>query len=147
MPILHGQHDGNRALVPVAILGTTNDGGLTLPSSEDLAAFRALVDTGATGTAVTGRVVSSAQLKPISKRKVLGVSGAMISNVYQFRLGFVLQNQSPDGSAETGISFVGGMLQGTELAGEHDFDVLLGMDVLRHCQLTLLPSRQFTIAF
>ena len=77
----------------------------------------AVWDTGATCTVIDKRVVQKCGLKPITKKKVRGVFGEGLSNVYQVNVGL------PNGVMIEGIEAIESNFD--------SFDVLIGMDIIR----------------
>jgi predicted aspartyl protease len=60
--------------------------------------YMALVDTGASSSCISPRVVTDLGLQPFGKIPVSGVHGAVPTNVYQFVVGFVIpQRRHPTG--------------------------------------------------
>ena len=82
--------------------------------------YRALIDTGATSTCISEKVVSDLNLQSTGLSKVNTASGVAIQQQYIFAVQVPMQNGTPIFST-----------QGTVMPVTSDkFDVLLGMDVL-----------------
>ena len=91
--------------------------------------YSALVDTGASCTCITSKVVSDVGLAPIGKQPVGGVHGKKIVNQYQFQVALVF----PQSQAATGLVSANAMaifVTGVEFDFPGGFDVLLGRDVI-----------------
>jgi Aspartyl protease len=93
--------------------------------------YTALIDTGASCTCISNKVVQDVSLNPTGKAPVSHAHGATAVNTYQFQVAFLFpQNISPSGIAQTQVMTL--LVNGTEFtppAGAA-FDVLLGRDVL-----------------
>lgn len=98
-------------------IGIANNEALGRP--QEVKAYSAIWDTGATNTGVTPRVVSECGLVPIGQTRVVGVHGEELSNVYLIDVH--LPNRMT--VREITASEVPG------LTGRLD-DVLIGMDVI-----------------
>lgn len=127
------RHDGRRLVVPVIVYppltGTTFEG----------VAGNALIDTGSTTTGVTARIARTLGLRSIGKRPASTVGGERQIDRYIFRVG--LNGRADDGDAPT-FPYVFEEVVGSELLDTFSFDVLLGMDILRQCELHIGPGNQ-----
>jgi len=96
----------------------------------NLSLYMALVDTGASCTCITDKIIKAVGLNPIGKTQVGGVHGAGTTNSYQFQLGLVFpQSQAPTGTVVADVSMF--QINGIEFKPTGGgFDVLLGRDVL-----------------
>jgi len=81
-------------------------------------AFRAIWDTGATGTVITDQVVTRCGLTQITMKNVQGVGGSKLSEVYVVNVGL------PNGVAFHNVNVTKGDL------GNGGPDVLIGMDII-----------------
>jgi hypothetical protein len=131
------------AIFPPSSLGTSPLPAIT--SGPHL--YMALVDTGASSTCISTKIVNDLALPPTGKMPVAGVHGSMPANTYQFIVGFILpQRQDATGTILANITPF--PVDGIEFANIGcGFDVLLGRDVLCRGQLTLSFSGQFVICF
>jgi hypothetical protein len=71
MPYLHDQHDGRAAIIEVAIVDAARYHGhkeSRHPILRGVKPYKALIDTGATTTMITERVVDELHLQPVNKR-------------------------------------------------------------------------------
>jgi hypothetical protein len=59
----------------------------------------ALLDTGASSTCISSKVVDEVSLQPTGKMPVIGVHGRTPTNTYQFTVGLIVpQGQDPSGA-------------------------------------------------
>jgi hypothetical protein len=136
MPCIWGTHNKSQIFVTVAIVPTqwVTGGAVTPPSGASFSVFQALVDSGATSTAISAKVANTVGLQPIGKINVFGVSGSKYHNCYTFHVGFLIGKvtQGPGGGQFQGqVAVFQDVIQGAELAlGQGGFDVLLGMDII-----------------
>lgn len=100
---------------PTQIVGDQND----------MHVFNGLLDTGASRTCISARVVSNVGLVPTGKVQILGVTGAKLVNEYRFGIGFLIAQASQP---------TGEITSQWEMMPIHGsfFDVLVGRDIL--CQ-------------
>lgn len=102
------------------------------PDLSSLKMFTALIDTGASTTCLSQRVVQDVGLSPIGMVQMVGATGQKAMRQFAFSVGFLHgQHQNPDGTINGQVAFM--TTRGMEFdAGGSTFDVLLGRDVL--CQ-------------
>jgi hypothetical protein len=91
----------------------------------------ALIDTGSTMTGIKRRVAESRNLVGRGKRPIGGIGGEEQAERYLFRIALF-----GDGAAPT-HPFAFDDVLGFELKDSFGFDVLLGMDILSHCDFEL----------
>lgn len=132
------RHDGRRLVVPVIIYPPLT--GAMLQGIEG----RALIDTGSTTTGVTARVAERLGLRGIGKRLVATVGGEKLIERYIFRIG--LNGHASDSDAPT-FPYIFEEVDGFELLDSFAFDALLGMDILRQCELLMMPGDRCRITF
>lgn len=102
----------------------------------DVAMFRALVDTGATITSISQKVVDTLSLIPDGWKYVTGVHGSSQNPTYTVALSVPI-SELVDGGDELTFSR-GRNLDAALLAFQpSEFDVLLGMDLLEGFHLTI----------
>jgi Aspartyl protease len=115
------------------------DGNMTM--------YMALVDSGASSTCISSRIVKEVGLSPIGKIQVAGVHGSTPTNSYQFAVGFIL----PVRQEATGAIFgnmTGFVVDGTEFVNDGcGFDVLLGRDILCKGSFHMSFDGHFLICF
>jgi hypothetical protein len=109
--------------------------------------YMALLDTGASSTCVSRKVVEEVGLRPTGKMPVIGVHGSTPTNTYQFTVGFIVpQGQDATGALLADLTMFA--VDGIEFANVGcGFDVLLGRDVLCRGQFTMTFNGQFVICF
>lgn len=99
--------------------------------------YTALLDTGASGTCVSTKVVKAHSLPPTGKIPVIGVHGTAAVNTYHFGLGVLFPKaQSPAGALIGDMQIM--LVDGTEFDNTGcGFDILAGRDFLLRGSLTL----------
>ena len=118
-----------------------------LPSGQaDGHLFNGLLDTGASATCISARVISNVELSPTGRVEMLGATGKSLVNEYFFGVGFQIAEMSqPTGqtSAEWEVIPVRGTF--FEGAGS-SFDVLIGRDILCRGVFTLAFNGHGTLS-
>ncbi len=122
---IEGRHDGRRILLDVAVFGTFG-----LPAVRQVTA-RALIDTGATKSGIAPRIITELGLDPLENRPLMVATELRLVKFYLFRIG-LYSNQS-----DRQLPFVFDESDGFQIGAAHDFEVLLGMDILRQCDFSL----------
>lgn len=97
-------------------------------------AVKVLFDTGATGSAIISRVAKDLNLIPISQSQLQTASGLSTVNIYEINLLLPLPT--------TEMTF-GGKVKVSEIADNNNFDVIIGMDIIRMGVL-IVSSNTFT---
>lgn len=138
MPSLSGRHDGRRILIPVAVLRSDNPADLTFVHGT------ALLDTGATSSGIGSRIVEELKLESYAKRRLVVATEDRMVDYFLFRLGLFAPDD-PAGAIR--LPYVFAETDGFAIRASKDFDVLLGMDVLRQCDLNLRRSGTWTLQF
>ncbi|MDO6416025.1 aspartyl protease family protein [Sphingomonas sp. BIUV-7] len=125
-----------RPLLPVLILS---------PDVNDLRTVDAvaLVDTGATASAVTRDLAERLALPVIGKRLVASAHGDQHVDRYIFRIGIRL----PREGEMPAFPFVFEAVEGFRIRSGFAFDALLGMDVLSQCDLTISGGQTGILRF
>lgn len=118
-------HDGCRIVLPVLILEPSPS-----VSFEGHQGF-ALLDTGSTASGVTKRVAKKLGLVGRGKRPIGSAQGEGQAERYLFRVGVHGDKGSPT------LPYVFDDVIGFELVDSFRFDALIGMDILKHCDLEL----------
>ena len=98
---------------------------------------RALLDTGATVSGIGPRIISQLDLTSYGKKRLKSATDEAFVDYYLFRIGL---QASPDPfSADSSIRlpYLFGELDGFSWGRAADFDVILGMDVLSACDVSL----------
>jgi hypothetical protein len=129
------RHDGRRILLPVLVLPPT--------PSTDLTGFEgtALVDTGSTTSGLTPRVAGALALTKRGKRPLGSAQGEGQAERYLFRIGVRPAMQAP------AFPYVFEDIVGFELAETFQFDALLGMDVLKQCDISIYRTGMCALIF
>lgn len=130
MPELSFRHDGRRVLLEIAVL---KPGGW-----EDFrwVTATALLDTGATVSGLGAPLIRKLGLVSYGKRVLKSARDEAPVPYFIFRLGLFpdVHSPAPDGLR---VPFVFSELDGFGWMRDADFDAILGMDVLRQCDLRM----------
>ena len=103
----------------------------------------ALVDTGSTISGVPGRVIEQLRLDRLGKRPLGSAQGEGQAERCGFRLGLF----ATDAETAPGFPFVFDAVVGFELADSFAYDALIGMDILRQCDLQMDRSGRCRLLF
>ena len=130
MPTFVKQVENNRVLIQVLAAVEADDSAL-------VHRFAALVDTGATMTAITSRLAAQIGVAPVGRGSFLPASGEPVdTNLFGLHLAIPVDTPTDEGEVHTFA--VGGPLVVFELPYQPpDHDVLLGMDVLANFHITM----------
>jgi hypothetical protein len=134
MPCLTGQFDpAVGPLIEVAV------GQAGIVPATAVRRYSGLIDTGATMTSISPKVVSTLALKPLGKRAVVSATHVVAMNLYLVDLLLIFTGG--------GVVRRGG-IEVLEFAPPKKaaFDMLIGRDVLCEGVLTLSPDCRFTFA-
>jgi Aspartyl protease len=134
LPWLEGRHDGRKILLPVAILRAENVTDLTHLRGT------ALLDTGATSSAISPRMIDELGLVSHEKRRLVVATEERLVDYYLFRIGLFAEAPDP-------LPFVFAETAGFGMRPSRDFDVILGMDVICQCDFQLYRSGHWKIGF
>ena len=130
MPTFVKRVENNRVLIQVAA-------AVEADGSELDHRFMALVDTGATMTAVTSRLVEQVGVAPVGRSSFVPASGEPVETDL-FGLHLAIPVDTPTDAGDLHTFAVGGPLVVFELPYQPlDYDVLLGMDVLSMFHITM----------
>lgn len=135
MPSLSGRHDGRRILIPVAVLRSDDPADLTFVQGT------ALLDTGATSSGIGPRIVRELGLRSYAKRPLVVATEERLVDYFLFRLGFFAKGDQPT------LPYIFAETDGFQIRAAGSFDVLLGMDVLKQCDLLLDRSGRWQLDF
>ena len=150
MPCISGNYSPTVGpLAPVAImrLPAEPESGASAGERTRLSIFQALIDTGATSTCITRKVVDEAGLVAVGKTMMAGTTGDMEVEQYAFGVGFVLSpQQHPSGevSGNLAVQNVKGCLFRDHNAA---FDVLLGRDIICAGSFSLSFDGHYILSF
>ena len=112
-------------LVPVPVQGYPQNQKMPLKAN-------ALIDTGASRSAVSSSFVHAAKLAAYEKCTIRMAKGEYISSVYTVDIMF------PHGMLAAGI-------KAAEFSGRHEFDFIIGMDILRMTDMAVTNARGVTV--
>lgn len=131
MPCVSGTYNPSVGiLVPVAILPISFLGAFNPQATGPHTLFTSLIDTGASATCISRRVVNEVSLEPIGRQPVATAAGTILVPTYQFCLGLVIGQRQEANAQVRGDLHIARIL-GSEFANDGcEFDVLLGRDVI-----------------
>lgn len=137
MPLLEGRHDGRKILAEVVILGSVN------PMDMTHARAVALLDTGATRSAISPEIVSHLSLRPSGNRPLVVATEQRIVTFYPFRVGIVpaVPQDAP------AFPYIVAETEGFEMRSKGDFGVILGMDVISLGDFTIRRYGHWQLRF
>lgn len=159
MPSIQGNHYGRAAIIQVAIYDAARYDEHKQSKQRIFRRaqpFRTLIDTGATFTMISPRVVSAMELRPFNRRRIGSVQGITSRRGYLFHVAFVMSPSQgrveEDGGAATSPVVMRTLvcpkvINGAELDEDTTFDVLLGMDVISTGDLTFKRDGTFSFDF
>lgn len=130
-------HDNRQPIISVSILAPeplTNFTEHAVP---------ALIDTGSTTSGITPAVAAELGLVGIGKRPLVSARHDDQVERYVFRVGL----RGSGISSEPTIPFVFDAVIGFELRAGFRFEALLGMDILRQCDLSMTRDGQCSLVF
>lgn len=140
MPSIRGAHNRRAAYVTVAIIDAASyqthkqSAALVLQPTTPL---RALLDTGATGTALTQSVVAKLGLLPIGERSFGTPIGIVRRPYYLVHAAFYVSPPELGSTQLSPIRVYRHPIEAGEIEDQHSFDVLLGMDVITSGRLVV----------
>ena len=105
----------------------------------------ALLDTGATTSGITPKIVTALGLYGMGKRPIGSAQGDGQAERYLFRIGLHSSAQQDDNAPM--LPFVFEAVMGFALNGSFRFDMLLGMDILSQCDFRMNRSGQALLSF
>ena len=137
MPFFSGPITNRQILIGVAVT-RPDEKGVQLGSPKH--SYRAMVDTGATATCISPKVVANLQLLSEGKRLITSATQQTEVNQYHVNLHIPI-------TSGIEISILTKLeLEVTEISQPKDYDVLLGMDLLERCSL-FISGGQFTFCY
>jgi gag-polyprotein putative aspartyl protease len=142
MRYVRGHLQNNRILIKLGICLFRDD-----PSASDgyvFHEFRALVDTGASRTAISQNVINRVGLASRGQIQVGNVKRTELHDTFIFHVGIWPDNELGEPSAPFGI---GDPIMGIDGGDSRYYDVLLGMDILTRGSLHLKHDATFELAF
>ena len=132
----------SRYLLPVAVLRPGH--------AIDLETYTAtaLLDTGATVSGIGPRVIAGLGLKSYGKNRLGSATEERFVDYYLFRLGLFSDDQvGSEQLAPSDLPYIFDELDGFSWSRTADFDVILGMDVLARCDVSLDRNGRCTLRF
>jgi Aspartyl protease len=148
MPCISGTYNPTVGpLLQVAVLPAIADPQVLAAPALSLHLYTALLDTGASITCISNKVVTDVKLAPTGKTQMTGSTGNSPVNTYQFNVGFLfnpIQNPSGQISGQLNLHFVDGCEFSNTGLG---FDILMGRDILCKGHLSLSFDGHFILSF
>ena len=141
MPELSWNSGGNRILLDLLVLRAGD------PADMTAAPARALLDTGATVSGIGPRIIDGLGLTSYGKKRLKSATEEAFVDYYLFRIGFDVPDDRFESEDSARLPFVFDELDGFSWGRSADFDVILGMDVIRACDLKLMRNGRCTLAF
>lgn len=140
LPLLSGRHDGRRILLPVAVFRSENPTDLTFVRAT------ALLDTGATSSAIGPGIVNKLALSPHAKRPLMVATEERQVDFFLFRIGLFDSTKSESPSS-FGFPFVFAETEGFKMRDSPTFNVILGMDVMAQCDLQISRNGSWKLSY
>lgn len=131
-------HDGRRILLKIAMLPPYTG------TNVDHVVGRALVDTGATASGITPRMVRALGLQGQGKRPLNSAHGEKQTERYLFRVGFFPDQVVSDAP---NLPYIFDEVLGFALEDSFELDALIGMDILAQCDFSVDRGRHCSIVF
>lgn len=141
MPAIDGSLTDRRLILQIAIAPSA-PAQWTPAFPNHFEQCNGLIDTGATRSAVSTRLIETLRLPVVGRRAVASARGENMHDLYMVRMGLY----GVDGaSAQAFPYFLDGAFEVIDWADHPKFDVLIGMDVISLCDLTLRRSGAFRL--
>lgn len=151
MPDINGTHNGSQIIIPVMLQPvyprTVRPDSFSMSNPARFEHLSGLIDTGANRTSITPQVASRLGLMPTGLVNIQGVGGPKLHNQFLFRLGFVDLRKDELGTVSPNVYFVDKDIEGPEFdcGPVPHFDILIGMDLLSACDLTIKRNGLFRL--
>ena len=103
--------------------------------------YRALIDTGATNSCITKKVAGRLNLKPLKIQSVSTPSGMTERNVYEvsIHIPITVGTQKKENIIQDTINVQSfKSICVTEIEDSDSFSVIIGMDIIQKCHLTIV---------
>lgn len=120
----------------MAVLASRNPADLTHK------VYSGLLDTGATSSWISPKVIGDLNLVEVTKERVSFATDQQIVPLHLFRLGLFADEISP-----TTLPYVFAELRGFRMRQRDDFDVIVGMDVLSQGDFAMDRSGNWRLQF
>lgn len=139
MRSIKGEHRGRTITLPVVVLKSDNP--------QDLTHFMAtaLLDTGASSSGLAPNIINSLGLRSIGKNNLVVATELRPVDYYIFRIG--LFEVKPDDSQSNKLPFIFAETTGFKINSQHNFDMILGMDVLSQCDFQMYRTGNWKLSF
>jgi predicted aspartyl protease len=152
MPCIAGLYDPSIGLlIQVSIFGV---GKFPVSDGQNVPwpCYAALVDTGASCTCVSKKVITDCGLLSHSKITMISASGNVEANAFMFHVGIPLAlpgvTVGPSGHVSAQVHTFQTPIQGMELLNSPGrFEILLGMDILSNCSLKIEFDRHYSLCW
>jgi len=147
----------HRLVVPISITKHSfGNGDLATASIDDSSSFveyRGLIDTGATRTVVSDKIIGEQQLMRIGHMQFNSMHGPETHTKYLASIGFWAErrnrlDESNANEPEKSFFLHDRLIEPVNMNDNTNFDAIIGFDVLKHYNFTYDPHRkQFEIRF
>lgn len=141
MPELSWTSSGNRILLDVLVFKPGSPSDLTGLDA------RALLDTGATVSGISPRIVAELGLQSHTKKRLKSATEERFVDYFLFRIGWNINPEIESIGQPASFPFIFDELDGFGWGLAGDFDVILGMDVLRQCDFQLQRGGRCRLTF
>jgi hypothetical protein len=152
MPCVSGNYDPHvGVLINCAVFPQSQLAAFVAPlapggSPPNVTMFMGLIDTGASATCISAKVVASLVLQPSGKTTLSGSTGQS-DRSYTFVVGFIFGAQQAPTGAVSG-QLIPHLVQGCEFTSHgFGFDLLIGRDILCKGALSLSFDGHYTLSF
>jgi hypothetical protein len=137
---VNGRHNGRRIILPIVVLGAENPADLTFVDA------LALVDTGATVSGIGPRIITTLGLESHQKRRLVSATEIRMVDYFLFRLGLFANAGAPESTPPL-LPYIFNDIDGFSWGQAGDFDVILGMDILRRCDFLIDRAGNWSLGF
>jgi len=148
MPCLAGKFDpAIGPIIQVAIINLDHVPDLSKSEiSSSLNIFNALIDTGATTTCISEKVIADCELVPTGKTLMMSATGDMAVDQFTFGVGFMVGEMSMPTGEVQGNLFMKPVLGCQFQKGQAPFEILLGRDIICSGSFTLSFDGHFILS-
>ena len=105
-------------------------------------AHRALLDTGATASCVSRKVIDMLDLQPMGRRKVFTAGGTVRANLFAVNLHIPIGEETAEGVSVNFRNF--SRVEVMETPEHPDFSVIIGMDIIQGGRSLHISGEHFT---
>ena len=132
------RHDGRRIVIPIMLFAPEP------PEKLEGVEATALIDTGATISGITPRMVRRLGLENLGKRPLGSARGEEQAERHLVRFGF---NADPGDSDSPTFPYIFDAKMVFALTDAFHLDALIGMDILRECDFEMTRQGRCTLRF